>query len=113
MNTKQKPKPRRLIVGAIYSVESFDGVASIWQVYRWTKDGWRDARGKKPALPQNWKPERVTLNNAPPEWQAALLREYARKLERAGDEMAKWFPFSSTHMKRVVGAWTEVRRAKP
>ena len=38
--------------------------------------------------------------------------EYAGRLEGAGDEMAKWFPFSSTHMKRVVGEWIEVRRAK-
>lgn len=42
----------------------------------------------------------------------ARLRERVNALEKAGDEMAKWFPFSSTHMKRVVGEWTEVRRAK-
>jgi len=55
---------------------------------------------------------RVRPLDASPRWQLFLLREYARKLERAGDEMAKWFPFSSTHMKRVVGEWIEVRRAK-
>lgn len=39
-------------------------------------------------------------------------REKSRQLAKAGDEMAKWFPFSSTHMKRVVEQWNEAKRAR-
>lgn len=52
--------------------------------------------------------EAVELERKLEAWKA-----YAGGLEGAGDEMAKWFPFSSTHMKRVVGEWTEARRVKP
>lgn len=51
--------------------------------------------------------EAVDLERKLEAWKA-----YAGGLEGAGDEMAKWFPFSSTHMKRVVGEWTEARRVK-
>lgn len=52
--------------------------------------------------------EAVELERELEAWKA-----YAGGLEGAGDEMAKWFPFSSTHMKRVVGEWAEARGLKP
>lgn len=52
--------------------------------------------------------EAVELERELEAWKA-----YAKRLEEAGDEMAKWFPFSSTRMKRVVGEWAAARGVKP
>lgn len=113
---KAKTKPRALIEGALYMVETIEstdtGSHSWVAVFRWTRNGWRDHKGRKPRFACNGKVWRVSFNRAQSYWQAALLRERVKALEKAGDEMAKWFPFSSTHMNRVVGNWTDVRRAK-
>lgn len=41
------------------------------------------------------------------------LRRYVTGLEKAGDEMTLWFPFSSTHRATRVAEWTAARNSKP
>lgn len=113
---KAKTKPSALIEGALYMVETIqsgDTGGHVWvDVLRWTRNGWRDHLGRKPRGACNGAARRVRFNKAQSYWQVTLLRERVKALEKAGDEMAKWFPFSSPRRERVVGEWTEAKTGK-
>lgn len=115
MSTKQKPKPRRLIVGALYLVETVEDTDtashSIAQTLRWTLRGWRDVWGRKPRFACTKIIRRVRPSTATTRWQVVLLREYAQKLEAIGDGLAFWG--TPTKRSPLAARWREARRARP
>lgn len=111
---KTKTKKPHLVAGALYRVETVEATTaahSTWETLRWTKRGWRDRRGRKSLGSCNGRIQRVRFSDATAEWQVALLREYARKLEAIGDGLAFWG--TPTKRSPLAAQWREVRKAKP